>query len=267
MKGLDHIVLAVNDLDQAANIYRGLGFTVTPLAKHPFGTHNCIVQLDGFFLEILTVAEPEKIPPETVGNFGFAHFNQRYLAKHQGPSMLVMDTTDFRADNVDAKSHDLQTYETFEFSRNAVLPSKEVVEVSFGLNFVTHPQMPMAAFFTCQQFQPEYFWKSEYQLHKNSARQILEVCLVADQPSDYAEFMSAYAHCEISVSDRNKVVIETARGRILITTPKLFEQRYQTTAPNLTDGPLIAGLTIGVENNPPEAVSVCETAILFESLT
>src|SRR5438132_324481 len=59
--GLDHIVHAVRDLDAAAELYRRLGFTVGAPNKHPWGTHNRIVQLPGFFIELLTVAEPERL--------------------------------------------------------------------------------------------------------------------------------------------------------------------------------------------------------------
>ncbi len=264
MKGLDHIVLCVNDLDGTADIYRQLGFTVTPRAKHPFGTHNCIIQLDRFFLEILTIAEPDKIPAEKAGHFGFASFNQRYLATGQGPSMLVLDSSDFRADNVAAQEAGLQTYEPFQFSRNAVLPSQEVVEVSFALNFVSHPEMTMAAFFTCQQFQPEYFWKPEYQRHKNSASQIVEICMVADQPAKFAGFMSAFCQIEIKQSGNDHVTIETARGRVAIVTPEIFKQRYGMPAPDLTNGSRLAGMIIGTKNIAPQAVAIAGTAIVFE---
>ena len=60
-RGLDHIVHAVRDLDAAAELYRRLGFTVGARNKHPWGTHNHIVQLPGFFIELLTVAEPDKL--------------------------------------------------------------------------------------------------------------------------------------------------------------------------------------------------------------
>ena len=59
-RGLDHIVHAVADLDGAAQIYRQLGFTVGARNKHPWGTHNHIVQLPGFFIELLTLAEREQ---------------------------------------------------------------------------------------------------------------------------------------------------------------------------------------------------------------
>jgi len=264
MKGLDHIVVCVDDLDQTAQTYRELGFTVTPRAKHPFGTHNCIVQLDGFFIELLTVAEPEKIPNEKASHFGFARFIQRYLAKRQGISMLVMDTTDFQADNAAAKQAGLTTWPPFEFSRNATLPSKEVVEVSFGLNFVTHRKIPEAGFFTCQQFQPQYFWRPEYQRHDNGSNRIIEVCMVAENPAAFGKFMSAFTHCDVSHSTDSQVTINTGRGRVIIVTPAVFQQRYQTPAPDLSDGPQLAGLTIGVESAAPQPVSLCGTAILFE---
>jgi len=60
-RGLDHIVHAVHDLDAAADAYARLGFTVGARNRHPWGTPNRIVQLFGSFIEILTIAEPEKL--------------------------------------------------------------------------------------------------------------------------------------------------------------------------------------------------------------
>lgn len=266
MKGLDHLVVCVNDLDQAVDAYVDLGFTLTPRAKHPFGTHNQLIQLDGFFLELLTVAEPEKIPLQQNGQFGFARFNQHYLAKQEGSSMLVMDTADFRADNAKAIKNGLDTYEVFEFSRNAVLPNNDVVEVSFGLNFVTHPHMPYAAFFTCQQFQPQYFWMPEYQQHANKAQQIIETCMVAGNPVEFAEFLSGFTGCSHEQIDGEDIVIQTSRGRLAVLTPSHFEDRYKALAPEMGNGPQLAGFTIGVIGEPADPVTICSSAILFEQL-
>ena len=38
-RGIDHLVIAVRDLDAARATYQRLGFTLTPEARHPFG--NC----------------------------------------------------------------------------------------------------------------------------------------------------------------------------------------------------------------------------------
>ena len=45
----------------AADLYRRLGFTVGARNRHPWGTHNHLVQLPGFFVELLTMAEPDKL--------------------------------------------------------------------------------------------------------------------------------------------------------------------------------------------------------------
>ncbi len=264
MKGLDHIVLCVNDLDAAANSYRQSGFTVTPRAQHPFGTHNCIIQLDGFFLELLTVAEPEKIPADQAGQFGFARFNQHYLEQGEGASMLVMDSNDFRADQAAAQKAGLETYLPFEFSRKTTLPGGEVVEVSFGLNFVTNNKIPKAAFFNCQQFNPEYFWNAQYQKHHNGANSIVEICIIAENPAEFAPFMTTFMQCQISNADSTGITIPTARGRVTIVTPQKFTSRYHAPAPNLNEGPLLAGMTIGVSGSPPDPVSKYGVAILFE---
>jgi catechol 2,3-dioxygenase-like lactoylglutathione lyase family enzyme len=59
--GIDHVVHTVHDLDAAAAFYTALGFTIGARNRHPWGTHNRIIQFPGAFLELLEVAEPEKI--------------------------------------------------------------------------------------------------------------------------------------------------------------------------------------------------------------
>jgi Glyoxalase-like domain len=54
LQGLDHIVIVVHDLQQAAKDYQQLGFTVVPGGKHPVGSHNVLISLaDGSYIEII----------------------------------------------------------------------------------------------------------------------------------------------------------------------------------------------------------------------
>src|SRR3970040_117235 len=54
LKGIDHLVIVVNDLDQAARDYEQLGFTVVPGGRHPGGSHNMLISFaDGSYLEII----------------------------------------------------------------------------------------------------------------------------------------------------------------------------------------------------------------------
>ncbi len=52
--GLDHIVIAVRDLEAAMRSYEQLGFTVVPGGKHPVGTHNVLISFaDGCYIEVI----------------------------------------------------------------------------------------------------------------------------------------------------------------------------------------------------------------------
>ena len=52
--GIDHLVIVVKDLQQAARDYEQLGFTVVPGGRHPVGSHNVLISFsDGSYLEII----------------------------------------------------------------------------------------------------------------------------------------------------------------------------------------------------------------------
>ena len=95
--GLDHVVHAVRDLDAAAHLYRRLGFTTGARNRHPWGTHNVLVQLPGFFIEMLTVAEPEKLGDDRFSRL-FGGYNQSFLERGEGPSLLILESQDASAD-------------------------------------------------------------------------------------------------------------------------------------------------------------------------
>ncbi len=54
IQGIDHLVVVVNDLDQAIRDYRELGFTVVAGGQHPVGSHNALIAFeDGSYVEII----------------------------------------------------------------------------------------------------------------------------------------------------------------------------------------------------------------------
>ncbi|MFN3674115.1 MAG: VOC family protein [Bosea sp. (in: a-proteobacteria)] len=56
---LDHIVIAVTDLDAAMRDYETLGFTVQAGGEHPRGSRNALVAFeDGSYLEIIAFGRP-----------------------------------------------------------------------------------------------------------------------------------------------------------------------------------------------------------------
>jgi len=245
MKGIDHLVLCGRDHPAMREAFAALGFTLTPEARHPFGTGNSLIQLEGCFLELLSVFEPEKIPEPEPRRFSFAAFNRDFLAEREGMSMLVLDSTDARADVAAFRAAGLRTYEPFDFSRQARLPDGREATVGFSLAFATDPKLPNMAFFTSQQHAPQHFWKAQYQRHPNRALTVLEVSLVAEKPSEHAQFLSAFSGMRVEPINGG-ITIRTTRGNISCVTPEGFADSFAREAPDLGDGPRFAGFTIGV---------------------
>ena len=59
LRGIDHLVVAVPDLDTAIRNYTELGFTVVPGGRHPIGTHNALISFaDESYIELIAFYEP-----------------------------------------------------------------------------------------------------------------------------------------------------------------------------------------------------------------
>jgi hypothetical protein len=161
--------------------------------------------------------------------------------------MLVFESHDAAADRREFAEKDLSRLAPFDFQRLARLPDGSDVTVGFSLTFVTHPDMPRSAFFTCQQHAPQYFWKPEYQRHANTARAIAEVVMVADQPERYVPLFSGlHGDNAVTVAD-DGLSVSTARGAISVLTPGVWTRRFGAVPhPDLADGPRLAAYRIAV---------------------
>jgi len=191
---LDHFVICVHDLAQAATDWQRLGFALTPTGVHPFGTSNRLAMFENNFFELLAVTDPAAVPPATSGHFSFAAHNRQFLESAEGMSMLVLHTTDAHGDAARFRESRIGAYAPFDFGRDAVLPGGATARVAFSLAFATDPAMPGLAFFTCQQrHPPELFWKPDYQRHPNGARRVTEVVMSAPEPMKHKTFLEQFA--------------------------------------------------------------------------
>ena len=246
-RGIDHLVLGVRDLDRARETYARMGFTTTPRAAHPFGTGNSLVQLQGNFLELLTVVDESKFAQPTTGQFEFGTFNKTYLDAREGMSMLVFEGHDAARDHADFTENGLDTYEPFHFERKATLPNGAEVTVAFSLVFVTDERMPDAVFFTCQQHAPEYFWKPEYQRHDNGALVISEVVMVAETPVTLTGLIGGMQSTDAVTVVNGSLWVATTRGYVTVMTPGDFEERFGL-APTGPQTPHFGAFQIQVTN-------------------
>jgi hypothetical protein len=189
--GLDHIVHAVRDLDAAAEFYASAGFTVGARNRHPWGTHNRIVQLRNCYIEILGVAEPEKIAPHGAHSFSFGAFNRDFLASREGFSMLILNSSNAGGDARSFEVAGIGGLKVFDFERDGAKPDGTPVKLAFSLAFARDPNSPDVRFAVCQHHFPENFWDPAFQTHANGALTVPGTALVADNPTDHHIFLKA----------------------------------------------------------------------------
>jgi catechol 2,3-dioxygenase-like lactoylglutathione lyase family enzyme len=243
-RGLDHIVHAVRDLDAAADLYRRLGFTVGARNRHPWGTHNYIVQFPGFFIELLTLAEPDKLGSDGFSTL-FGAYNRDFIQRGDGLSVLILESKDARADEREFGAASILTAPTMRFEREAKRPDGTTVKVGFSLTFAQDKAAPNIRFTTCQQHYPENFWNPAFQRHANSAVGIAGVVAVAEWPERHIGFFEIFAGTP-SVADDGGFEIKTPRGTIELLTAANFMRRFGVTAPDVSGGPRLAALRFEV---------------------
>ncbi len=262
---IDHLVLAVRDLDAARATFQRLGFTLTPVARHPFGTANSLAQFGGSFLELLAVAEPGAIPAGDGTHFSFGAFNRDFLEGGEGVSMLVLKSDDAAADRADFDAHDLRVYEPFGFERIATGPDGAERKVAFSLTFTSDSRLKRAGFFTCQHHYPENFWKAEYQRHANGALAIASAVMVTRDPADFHEFLTHFTGMhEITATSFGISFDLGGGGRVEVMSPEGFRAFFGETA--AADPRCFLGWRVRVADLGAVAALLNENRVPFKAL-
>ncbi|MEW6258092.1 MAG: VOC family protein [Pseudomonadota bacterium] len=231
-RGLDHLVHLVRDLDAAGEVYDLIGFTVGPRNHHPWGTHNRIVQMPGFFIELLEVSEPDRIPESSGSHFSFGAYNRDFLARNgEGLSMVALEGSDPAAEKAAFDAAGFGGFDVFDFSRMARRPDGQDVEVGFSLAFAQDPAAPNAALFTCTHRKPDNFWSPDLQRHANGATGVAGVILVAEHPMDHVSFIDTVAGVTARRATDDWYIAKTPRGDIDIMTRATFSERFGVPAP------------------------------------
>jgi glyoxalase-like protein len=256
-RGLDHIVHAVRDLDAQADFYRRVGFTVGAHNKHSWGTHNRIVQLPGFFVELLNIGQPDLIEPHTPDSFSFGGFLRDFLAREEGLAMLVLEGKGAANDAEAFRAAGIGDFKVFDFEREAKRPDGSVVKVAFSLAFAVDAKGPDAGFFTCQQHYPENFWNPAFQTHANSVIGIAGITMVARNPDEHRHFLSAFSGVNDIKSSKSGVSVRTPRGEIQIMSPPAYRIHIGTEPPDSARGLRLAAIRF-IARDKTELVSSLE---------
>lgn len=214
---IDHLVLAVHDLDAAAAGYERIGFQIGARNRHPWGTENRLIQFGSSFVELITVADAADIPPHTADFFSFGAYVRDFLGHRQGVAMFVLDSPDARLDAERFASRGIGRFQPFFFERNGRGPDGSTTQVSFSLAFARDERLPEASFFVCQQHQPQAFWNPLFQHHPNGATTVTSVVLEVGDPLAHLDFLSAFTGAQPTDRGRRYSLANGGRLRVRAT--------------------------------------------------
>ena len=255
--GLDHVGVAVPDLDAAAAEWAALGFTVQPLAAHmdngmptgtvgqgvptgtvgrgvptgtvaqgvPTGTGNRNIMLREGYIELLATIDPAR-PSATIA---------RFIAHHIGAHVLTLAIGDEDAA--------LARLGRAGFSAGIARSARPADPAS-----PQGPQGPQASFARIpladadprlqllRHLTPELVWQERFLSHPNRARALREVIVAADPPAGFAARLARAAGVPVVPDPQGGLALRLAGGVVRVLAPDAAARLLPGAAARLLPG-------------------------------
>jgi catechol 2,3-dioxygenase-like lactoylglutathione lyase family enzyme len=185
--GIDHPLILVRDIEAARRFYTALGFTVTPVGKHPWGTSTSLAVLERSALELMGVYDESLIDAMDAGGFRFGRHMRDALAVRPGLSLVALHSQDTIADGTALAGRGIPSQGPIEFRRKVKPPGGVWDEAVVSLWMLVDPALPRVSHFLAQQHRPGLLWVPEWMRHPNGARRVGAVTYLADDPAPLAD--------------------------------------------------------------------------------
>ena len=185
VRGIDHAVILVRDLDRARDTYARMGFTLTPRGYHSLGSQNHCIMFGRDYLELMALPAA---PPAA-----FQYFAD-FLIRAEGVGALALATEDAAAAYAEVIRAGIAAEAPLALSR----PVENLGEARFTLVQLPPAETPGFRTFLCQHHTREIVWRPEYQRHANGVGGINSVSIATPDPARYARLLDGfpvtYAH-------------------------------------------------------------------------
>ncbi|MEM1045115.1 MAG: VOC family protein [Pseudomonadota bacterium] len=225
--GIDHPLIAVRNLESVRKTYEAIGFRMTPIGKHPWGTNTSLAMFEGCLLELMGVYDPALLDVSAVGEFRFGRHVAQHLTEREGIALQALHSVDAEADAARAAKAGLTCPGTIEFGRDVVLPDGAADRTRTTLKPLPDARFPRLSFFLCQQHRPDLIYVPEWLEHPNGTVGINGVTILANEADHGAiadRLIPLYGPAS-AVADGFEV--KTANGPFRILTPNGVETAYR----------------------------------------
>lgn len=171
IRGLDHVVILVRDLERARETYARLGFTLTSRGVHTLGSQNHCIMFGRDYIELLAVPRPHP---------ALQYFTD-FLARGDGLAAIALATEDANAAQVELAAAGVEADPPLDFSRPVRL-ADGTHDAAFRIVQLPVGGTPGCRAFLCQHFTREIVWRPDWQSHALGATGIAALAVVAEDP-------------------------------------------------------------------------------------
>lgn len=238
ISGIDHLLIAVSDLDRAAAAYRRLGFTLSPRALHSaeMGTANHTIMLERDYFELLAVLVP------TERNVRW----REALMAGEGVAGLAIATPEAAAARAAWLEAGLLPSEIVDFSRQVDRPRGRKMEARFEIVSLAKGTTPGASIFACAQLTREAVWLPELVVHPNTASSILKLAVSTPELAETAKSWRRALPGSTATAIDGGVQIRIGNHLVDLLEPQAAARRYRLTMP--LDRPKAVAIDFAVDN-------------------
>lgn len=234
IRGIDHVVVLVRDLDRARSTYERLGFTLTPRGYHTLGSQNHCIVFGRDYMELLAVPKPHPA----------MQFFSDFLATGEGLGAIALATDDAEGAQRELLASGVAAEAPLDFSRPVELP-EGARDAKFRIVQLAAADTPGCRTFLCQHFTPDLVWRDEYRSHAVGVTGIAAIGIVVEDPKTGA---AGYARLFDTKPSRipEGLLVDTGSASIAIGSRAKMGHRLDGVELPMRARPLVAALFLRV---------------------
>ena len=224
--GIDHPLIAVDDIERMRARMISLGFNMTPIGQHPWGTSTSLAMFEGCLIEIMSVYDEKLLDEFPAGDFRFGRHVHTHLRKREGIALTALHSLDAVADAKRAEEAGFSVSGHLEFGRDVTLPDGRTGRTKTTLALMPDARWPRLSFFLCQQHRPELIYVPEWLDHPNTVFGVSGVTIVAEDNHLKAvtgKFEDLYGTAD---AIEGGFVVKTANGSIRMLSTEAFATNF-----------------------------------------
>ncbi|MEH6630075.1 MAG: VOC family protein [Halopseudomonas aestusnigri] len=192
LKGIDHLLIGVDKLEEARHHYLRLGFQLTPRGRHiGWGTANYCIMFPDDYLELIGIVDACQ---DTNGL-------DTFLEKGEGGLGFAFRSLDTKKTAESLSSLGIKIEGPNDLRRILELDNGDVMP-AFELLRYGPEVAPGMATFVCDHKTPEIVWQDKWLPHANGAKGIKRIVYAMKDPSDViTNYGSFYGEDAVVVTD------------------------------------------------------------------